>query len=107
MADVWFCKDGPSPARGYPQYEVSVEECASALGLVNGDYFGDLDGPSPKFNVDSQFGEIADYRHVVVKVTEDEGRAALPAGFYILQLKPYEVIERLGREPAPAMREVR
>lgn len=106
MAEVWFCKEGPNPARGGPQYVNSVEECVQALDLKDAYFYGDLKSESvPRFNVESRLGSVADYAHVVVKLLEKESRVGLPSGFYILPLKPHEVTERLGRAPAPAVGE--
>lgn len=106
MANVWFCKEGPRPNSGDPPYQMPIEECVRLLGLEKESFVGGLDGPTPKFNVNSPIGEIAGYKHVVIEVPKGEATSDWQAGYYYLPMSPTEVIERIGKDPAPLAKPV-
>ncbi|MDA7948125.1 MAG: hypothetical protein MPJ78_11695 [Hyphomicrobiaceae bacterium] len=97
MAQIWFLYDGPQPTYGKPAYRLPVTECIDKLDVFRSRFCSDL-SRLPKFNVANTLGSLRGFRHSVMKLNEDEAAAfGWKAGYYRLELKPHEVMERLGR----------
>ena len=97
VAQIWFLYDGPQPTNGKPAYRLPVTECIDKLDVFKSRFCSDL-SEVPRFNVSNTLGSLRGYRHTVMKLNKDEAAAfGWKAGYYRLELKPHEVMERLGR----------
>ena len=97
MTKVWFVREGPEPTRGEPKYTLPLEQCIDQLGLAKSHWLHGLDqGPRFGDQTPRPLG-MAQYRHVVCQVDEAEASEyGWMAGYYLLEISPKEVRERLG-----------
>jgi len=99
---VWFVREGPDPTSGSTAYELPLKSCVEVLGLERRHWIFGADD-TPRFGDQStHLAGIADYRHIVCEINEEEAKAAgWEAGFYRADLSPAEAVDRLGptREP--------
>ena len=97
VAQIWFLYDGPQPTNGKPAYRIPVTECIDKLDVFRSRFCSGL-AEVPRFNISNTLGSLRGYRHTVMKLNKDEAAAfGWKAGYYKLELKPHEVIERLER----------
>jgi hypothetical protein len=92
MASIWFAPDGPGEQEDGPFRETTVDECVARLGLRQNQHVTDLDR-TPRFNVDgpsSRWNERS-----VVRIGEGEA-PGWRAGYYLLELRPREVVQRFA-----------
>ncbi len=96
MTKVWFVREGPEPTRGEPKYTLPLEQCIDQLGLAKSHWLHGLDqGPRFGDQTPRPLG-MAQYRHVVCQVDEAEASEyGWMAGYYLLEISPKEVRERL------------
>ena len=97
MAKVWFVREGPNPTRDKPEHTLPLEQCIDKLGLAKFDWLHGLDR-TPRFGSPTpRSRRVAGYRHVVCQVDELEAsEQGWMAGYYLLEISPEEVRERLG-----------
>ncbi len=95
MAKVWFAREGSDPTLGAPAYDgLLLEQCIDKLGLTKRHWLHGLNR-IPTFGRPSNLPQ--EPRHAVCQVNEQEASdEAWMAGFYLLEINPTEVAERLG-----------
>jgi hypothetical protein len=96
MAEVWFAREGKDATTGEAAYQRPLRELERLLGLRPRHFHCPLDD-SPTFKEETPGLAEAGYKHVVVKLGEEEAKDAswLP-GFYELPLNPTETMKLLG-----------
>ena len=97
MTNVWFVREDYEPPIGAPAYEdLSVKQCIELLGLAKTHWYHGLDltlrfgcrNPHP--------AAVLQPRHVVCQIDEPEASEhGWRTGYYLLELSPKEVAERL------------
>ena len=102
MSELWFVYDGPKPIRGYPAYDLPTKELIGKLGGESRFKWMDRVDESLTFE-ETVLGEIAGFRHVVLKLEEAAAkRLRWRAGLYLVSRTPLEVSEILGPPLEPA-----
>ena len=95
MAKVWFVREGPDPTTGAPAYDISLQQCIDQLGLAKNDWLHGLDQKT-HFHA-RRIVAAPEHRHVVCEIDEQEASDEVwRAGFYLLEISPRQVAERLG-----------
>ena len=95
MAKVWFVREGADPTTGTPAYDISLQQCIDQLGLTKNDWLHDL-SLTPHFRASGTMA-APEYRHVVCQVDDPEASEwGWRTGYYLLEISPKEVAERLG-----------
>ncbi len=95
MAKVWFVRERPDPTTGTPAYDISLQQCIDQLGLTKNDWLHDLDR-TPRFQAPRSVA-VPEDRHVVCQVDDPEASEwGWRTGYYLLEISPKEVRERLG-----------
>jgi hypothetical protein len=101
MTELWFVYEGSKPTRGYPAYDLPTKELIARLGGESRfKWIGRLD-EKLAFE-ETALGEIAGFRHVVLKLEEGAAkRLRWRAGLYLVSRSPLEVTEILGPPLGP------
>jgi hypothetical protein len=95
MAKIWFVREANDPTTGTPAYDISLEQCIDQLGLTKNDWLQGLDQKTHLHARRIVAGP--EYRHVVCEIDEQEASEEVwRAGFYLLEIGPRQVAERLG-----------
>jgi hypothetical protein len=100
--NVWLVREGPYPTDGEPAYRLPFDRCVKVLGLLQRQRFCEL-GRIPRFGERSlRKATVRHYRHVVCEVDEAIADAiGWRSGFYLLELSPGEVADRLTQPAGP------
>jgi len=102
MATLFFVKDGKrrNGDRLTRSVEIEIDEAVRALGAREQKYFK----TPPTINPEIVANDFADYRYVVLEVTEAEARPPFgKAGYYwFIGLSPATCEEKMGRDIGPS-----
>ena len=96
MTKVWFMREGSDPTTGSAAYAgLYLEQCIDRLGLDKRQWLHGLER-APRFGKQRP-PTTAEYIHAVCQVDEPEASdEGWMAGYYLLEISPKEVAQRLG-----------
>jgi hypothetical protein len=88
--------------RGAANYTIPLDACVEKIALKKRHW---ISPPhyTPRFGDQSEQGSHLDpYKHVVVKLSEEEAKASgWKAGYYLIDLNPKQAMEQLGEPKKP------
>jgi hypothetical protein len=97
LAKAWIAFRGSEPTRGEPLAELPLAECVDRLGMKVGNWIGPPE-TTPKFDPDNKLAGFLGPQFVVVEVSQDEAQQPeWRSGFYLLELSPNAVRQRLQK----------
>ena len=99
---VLFMREGSQRQRGAAAYTMPLIACFEKIGLRKQHWISPLHS-TPRFGDQSeQSSRLDPYKHVVVKLGEEEAKASgWRAGYYLIDLNPKQAMQRLGEPKKP------
>jgi hypothetical protein len=96
--EVLFMREALQRQRGAAAYKISLAACVEKIALKKRHWISPLD-QTPHFGDQSA---LDPYKHVVVKLGEEEAReSGWRAGYYRIDLNPKQAMKRLGEPKKP------
>ena len=99
---VLFMREGSQLQRGAAAYTMPLIACFEKIGVRKQHWISPLHS-TPRFGDQSeQSSRLDPYKHVVVKLGEEEAKAGgWKAGYYLIDLNPKRAMKRLGEPKKP------
>lgn len=102
MAKIWPVYEGKEPTRGGPWADIPLPEAIDLFALKKRDFTSGPD-KTPRFGDARRDLWYLGYQHVVVEISDNEGRRAKwKPGFYRARIEPKEALRKLIRRAVVA-----
>jgi hypothetical protein len=100
--EVLFMREGSQRQRGAAAYTIPLGACVEKIALKKRHWISPLHY-TPRFGDESaQSSHLDPYKHVVVKLREEEAKASgWKTGYYLIDLNPKQAMQRLGEPKKP------